>query len=273
VLHSGRLVEDHLDRVAFYLGWMGKTYGRRQNRVSGRAVDQTVRYAHAIGSRANGASWGLIADQLGYQSRSGAENAVQRGLEASCLIVGLRVAMYGRIERLGVRLRVLKSAVPADMDGSYRATLDHIQHVRLLLRDVPGAGPSQACVRDVAALVARRNPHLPIVDRRARAKRLRSRRSGATLDTMRGEYANRSGVQKALERDVRHLLLEAAAAYFAKELRWIRHLWHDIDLAVRRQPVDVRMLGVRLEVLAELLDNMHVFDVMLTYGHLARKRS
>jgi hypothetical protein len=40
----------------------------------------------------------------------------------------------------------------------------------------------------------------------------------------------------------------------------------------RRPPVDVQANGVLLDELHELLDEMHVFDVMLTYGHLAGRR-
>jgi hypothetical protein len=252
---------------------MSKSRARRQNRLSGRALDDLSQQELAIRSRAYGASFGVIADELGYRSRSGAENAVKRGLEASGLIVGLRVVMHRRIERLTAQLRVLDP--PALYRDAHRpcTAFDRAELMKALLRDAPGCGPLQTCVRDVAGLVARRHPHLPAVEVHEYEDRFSSRRSGATLDMMRGGYANRSGIHKALERDVRRVLLRASAAYFAEELGRIRDLWHDIDLALRRQPVvDVHAMRVLLDELYELLDEMHVFDVMLTYGHLAGRR-
>jgi hypothetical protein len=90
---------------------------------------------------------------------------------------------------------------------------------------------------------------------------------------MRGGYANRSGVQKALDRDVRRMLLAVAAAYFDDELLGVRYAWREIDLAVRHRPIDVERLRTALDFLDELLDGMHVFDMLLTFGQLAGKRA
>ena len=76
-------------------------------------------------------------------------------------------------------------------------------------------------------------------------------------------YANRSGVHKALERDVRRMLLEVAAVYFKDELATVRSLWCEIDLAVRHRPVDIERLRTALDLLDVLLDGLHVFDVLL----------
>jgi len=217
--------------------------------------------------RAAGASWAEIADEFGYRSRSGAEHAFGSGLDGSWLIPALRVVMDGRMERLEGRLRVLESEVAPDVRDVYREVLDHVELMKLLLHDVPGARPWQACMADVAGLVAKRNPHLPTVDVDARGRRLLARQRETTLDEMCGGYANRSGIHKALERDVRRVLLEAAGGYFEDELADVRYVWHDIDLAVRRRPLDLELLGATLGVLGdELLERMHVFDVLLTYG-------
>lgn len=249
---------------------MGQSCGRRQNRVSSRAIGDALTQAEVIRCRVAGASWAEIADEFGYRSRSGAEHAFRSGLEGSWLIPALRVVMHGRTERLEGRLRVLESQVAPDVRDEHCQTLDHVGHMKLLLHDVPGARPWQACVADVAGLIAKRNPHFPTVDVAARDQRLLARQRGATLDEMCAGYANRSGLQKALERDVRRLLLVAAAEYFEDELLGIRFSWAEIDLAVRCRPVNVPLLGARLDGLDELLDSMHVFDVLLTYGHLAR---
>src|SRR3954451_12802525 len=115
--------------------------------------------------------------------------------------------MHARTARLAGRLAALEQTVPSETLAAYRGLLDRVEQMRLGLYDAPGAGPVRPCVADVEALVARRRPHLPTVDHRALDQRLRARRRGTKLDRMRGEYANRSGVQKALDRDVRRMLL------------------------------------------------------------------
>lgn len=238
--------------------------------MGGRVVTEYVRYARAVTLRGRAYSWAEIAVELGYRSRSGAEHAVDRGLAGSMLIPGLRVVMYRRLDRFWDRLNGLEPLVVAGEVDHYLEVLQGVHLMNLRLEDAIGGARVPPGLRDVEALVARRRPHLPTVDAVRRDERLMMRGLEATLDMMRDGFANRSGVYKALDRDLRQLLLEAATLYFEIELAEVRDAWHELDLAVRRRPVEGTVLLDAFTALGDVLERMTVFDLPGTPNRLGK---
>jgi hypothetical protein len=243
---------------------MGRSTGRAKDRVGGRAVAGVLRDARAIVLRADGGSWGELAGELGYRSRSGAERAVARGLDRSGLAAGLRVVMAERLDRLWPRVDALDPVVVAGEAEALGEALMQIYMLQLTLTDLT-RGTRPAGVRDVAGLVAVRDPHLPAVDEERRAELFQLRQFEATLDMMHLGYANRSGVHKALERELRRVLLEAAAYYYANPLDALRTIWHEIECALRRRPVEGAVILAEVERLAVVLEDLNV--VAAPEGH------
>ena len=103
---------------------MSGNRGRRKGRVGYQALAEYERYVKALRLRTDGCSWCEIAAELGYKSRSGAEHAVVRGLDASMLIPGLRVVMRDRLNRFWPRLDCLEPWVaPGEVDDYLEALL------------------------------------------------------------------------------------------------------------------------------------------------------
>ena len=75
-------------------------------------------------------------------------------------------------------------------------------------------------------------------DGRGPGAALRTRRTEATLDEMRGDYQNRSGVHRSLDRDLRRELLTAIAWIQVTDSARLRDTLHAIDVSFRRKDRD-----------------------------------
>lgn len=251
---------------------MGKSRGRQKDRVGYRVVWEHDRHAKAVRLRARGWSWGQIAAELGYKSRSGAERAVERGLAGSMLIPGVRWVMRDRLDRYWGALDPLEPHVATGEVEDYLRVLQSVHIMSLRISAATGDATSLAGVGDVKGLLARRRPHLPVVDEAPRDQRLLMRGLAATFDMMPGKYANRSGVHKAVERDLRRQLFTAAVCYFEDELVELREVWHELDLAVRRRPIEGSVLLSAFAQLDDVLDRMTVFELPTDPSRLGRAR-
>ena len=73
---------------------------------------------------------------------------------------------------------------------------------------------------------------------------------------MRGRYADRSGVYRALERDLRQELLAAATVLYAETIDEFRDAWREIDLAMRRAEPDPVLIQGQLDRLVRCLEQL-----------------
>ena len=235
---------------------------RRRDRVSGRVVAETLRYREVIVERAAGRSYREIATMVGYKSPSGVVDAIRAGIDRSGLRVGLVVVMCDRVGRFDNQLVAREPATRHQFH--YAALLDATMMLHARLEFEAGvAGPVQG-VRDVAKLVAYRRPDLPELPRLGDDSRFAARRTHATLEEMRGRYAHRSGVQRALERDMRRELLFAASEYYAAELTELRAVWHEIGLTLRRTRIEPLLLLDLVNRLTTVLEALYVIWPALT---------
>src|SRR5205085_7057891 len=96
--------------------------------------------------------------------------------------------------------------------------------------------------RDVAKLISWRTPGYPHGAGVARDERLQLRMMQGTLDQIRTSYRDRSGVHRALDRDLRRELLQAIAWVHRDDLGQLRALLHDIELGFRRKHTEWELM-------------------------------
>lgn len=208
--------------------------------MGGKTVAATLAHRDAILLAGQGLSYRQIATQLGYESSSGPVHAIERGIEVSEIRPALASAVLNRVrvfdERFDSRRPTLDTGEcdTADLSGF------HLHMLSLRLGDTVGQFDDVNGVRDVAKLISWRTPGYPQGAGTARDERLQLRQMEGTLDQLRTGYRDRSGVHRAIDRDLRRELLQAIAWVHREDLGQLRALLHDIELGV---PPEAPRLG------------------------------
>jgi hypothetical protein len=222
--------------------------------------------------RAAGRSYREIATIVGYRSPSSVIDAIRAGIDRSGLRAGLAVVMRDRVDRLDDQLAALEPVIGHRVHYAPLLDATMMLHARLEFEaDLAGQVPG---VRDVAKLVARRRPDLPELARLAYPSPFWLRQMEATLDQMRGRYAHRSGVHRALERDLRRELLFGVSEFYAAELTELRAVWHEIGRVLRRTRIEPRVmldLVDRLTTVLEALDVIWVWPAPSPHARVRRR--
>lgn len=238
--------------------------GARRDRLGGKAVASTLGHRDAILLAGEGMSYRQIAARLGYTSSSAPVHAIDRGIEVSEIRPGLATVILDRVRVLDGRLDARLSALESEERDAADMFGYELHMLGLRLQDTLGQFGRVNGARDVAKLISWRTPGYPPGAGPARDQRLQLRMMEGTLDQIDAGYSDRSGVHRALDRDLRRVLLEAIAWVHRDDLGRLRVSLHDIEVGFRRQHPDwPNMLRVLEEVTA-LLERLGIVWVVRT---------
>ena len=227
--------------------------GARRDRLGGRVVASTLGYRDAILLAGQGHSVRQIMDRLGYKTPSAPVHAITRGIEISEIRPGLARVVLDRVRVIDRRFdERVPGLVGDELDAADMLGFElHVLGLRLedTLRDVENIHGA----RDVARLISWRTPGLPPDAGPAREERLQLRMMEATLDQIRGDYCDRSGVHRAIDRDLRRELLAVIARVHVDDMGRLRSSLHQIEVGFRRKhPVWDEMVEELAKVVAVL---------------------
>lgn len=199
------------------------------------------RQAKVIRLRAEGLSWGEIADLLGYAGPSGAKQAFRQGVRRSKYRECLLAIFLERLERLDDWLVSVEAALPHHQRREHELLREWIFTLLLRIEDALDGERSPAGIGDMKRHLRLRNPQ-PIEDiSEAELRLMKLRGVDGRLDDLQGEAGvdTRSGTYKALDRTVRRYLLAAVADLYAPQTERARDAWHELELERRRSHHDL----------------------------------
>lgn len=201
-------------------------------------VASTLGYRDAILLAGQGYSYRQIMDRLGYKTPSASVHAITRGIEISEIRPGLARVVLDRVRVSDRRFGDRRPGLAGDELDTADMFGFELHMLSLRLEDTLRQFDGVHGARDVARLISWRTPNLPPDTGPAREERLQLRMMEATLDQIRGDYRDRSGVHRALDRDLRRELLSVIARVHVEDMGQLRLSLHQIEVGFRRKHPD-----------------------------------